>query len=125
MKVKPKPSSFDILVGQNLRTIRKLKCESQSALANAVGVTFQQVQKYERGENRISATRLYLAAEFFDIDLISFFEGYKDAPKKPSKKGVNIFNFDNQTIDMIGLFTKIEDKELKKSFLRMLKKLSS
>lgn len=124
MKVKPKPNSFDILVGQNLRTIRKLKCESQSTLAAAIGVTFQQVQKYERGENRISATRLYLAAEFFDIDLLCFYEGYKKSPKS-SKKEINIFNFDNQTLDMIGLFTKIEDKELKKSFLRMLKKLSS
>lgn len=52
------PDPIDILVGARIRLRRKMQGLSQTALADAVGVTFQQVQKYERGANRVSASRL-------------------------------------------------------------------
>ncbi|HEX8569707.1 MAG TPA: helix-turn-helix transcriptional regulator [Caulobacteraceae bacterium] len=53
-----RPDPFDVQVGARVRTVRKARGISQSDLAGAAGITFQQVQKYERGTNRISASML-------------------------------------------------------------------
>src|SRR3712207_2777138 len=60
MEPKPqrRPDPFDVEVGARVRTIRRARGMSQEALASAAGITFQQIQKYERGANRISASML-------------------------------------------------------------------
>ena len=69
------PHVVDEHVGRRLRIRRKQSGLSQQSLASAIGLTFQQVQKYERGGNRISASRLYEIAEFLDVPVGYFFEG--------------------------------------------------
>jgi len=69
----------DLHVGRQLRRRRKALDLSQSALADALGLTFQQVQKYERGANRISASKLYAAAHFLKTNTAFFFEGLPQA----------------------------------------------
>ena len=66
---------FDKQIGQRLRERRMLLGLSQAALANGLGITFQQVQKYETGSNRISAGKLYGCAELLDVPPDYFFEG--------------------------------------------------
>ena len=61
--------------GERVRSARKSKGLSQTDLAEALGLTFQQVQKYERGTNRISASMLYRAARFMSVKPGYFFEG--------------------------------------------------
>lgn len=69
------PNPVDQHVGRRVAERRQaLRC-SQAQLAQAAGVTFQQVQKYERGANRIAASRLWEMAEFLNVDLNYFFEG--------------------------------------------------
>ena len=63
----------DAFVGARLRNLRRSQGHSQIALAEAIGVTFQQVQKYEQGVNRISASRLYDAARFQKAPIADFF----------------------------------------------------
>ena len=58
---------IDVHVGDRLRTRRTLLWLSQSTLAEAIGLTFQQMQKYEKGSNRISASRLYDLAQLLDV----------------------------------------------------------
>lgn len=53
---------------------------TQTALAKAVGVSFQQVQKYEKGANRVSASKLFEIADFMKVDIPFFFDGYGGAP---------------------------------------------
>jgi transcriptional regulator with XRE-family HTH domain len=65
----------DIHVGARLRAFRKEARMSQETLAGHLGVTFQQVQKYERGTNRISASKLFEAAELLRMPIALFFEG--------------------------------------------------
>ena len=65
----------DLHVGQRLRIGRKLAGLSQEQLAERLGVTFQQVQKYEKGTNRISASRLFGAARLLSVPVSFFFEG--------------------------------------------------
>jgi transcriptional regulator with XRE-family HTH domain len=61
---------FDIRVGERLRALRRAARLTQTALGNRIGVTFQQVQKYENGSNRMSASRLWLVALFSAITTI-------------------------------------------------------
>jgi transcriptional regulator with XRE-family HTH domain len=67
------PHPIDVRVGQNLRLLRTQKGLSQPTLASQLGITFQQVQKYEKGTNRISASRLWDCAEIFQVPPAAFF----------------------------------------------------
>jgi transcriptional regulator with XRE-family HTH domain len=75
---KPKtktPNPIDKHVGSRLRMRRMMLGMSQEKLGEAFGLTFQQVQKYEKGMNRISASRLQQAAQILDVSVPFFFEG--------------------------------------------------
>lgn len=69
---------IDQYVGKRMRRFRKMADMSQTKLGEEIGVTFQQVQKYERGSNRISASRLYRAAHVLNITVGDFFAGVAD-----------------------------------------------
>ena len=70
-----KPDLIDIEVGQRIRIQRLAAGLSQSELAERVGVTFQQVQKYEKGANRVGAGRLTRIARVLNVPVSSFFDG--------------------------------------------------
>ena len=69
------PNPIDVHVGSRVRLRRTLLGLSQEKVAAAVGVTFQQLQKYETGRDRISASRLYALAELLDVTIPFFYEG--------------------------------------------------
>jgi transcriptional regulator with XRE-family HTH domain len=75
---------IDVHVGERLRTRRTLLGLSQMSLAEATGYSFQQLQKYEKGANRISASRLYDLSQILGVDIGYFFEGMDQATKKAS-----------------------------------------
>jgi transcriptional regulator with XRE-family HTH domain len=68
------PDSIDVHVGARIRDRRRELRLSQSDLAKALGLTFQQVQKYERGRNRVSASKLWYIAKALDVAVQWFFE---------------------------------------------------
>jgi len=72
------PHPVDIHVGARIRVRRKMLGCSQKKLGNAVGVSFQQVQKYESGINRVGASRLFELAEALEVSVVFFFEGLED-----------------------------------------------
>jgi transcriptional regulator with XRE-family HTH domain len=72
------PNPVDLHVGGRIRMRRKVLGVSQERLAEALGLTFQQVQKYERGANRVSASKLYEIARFLAAPIAYFFEGLAD-----------------------------------------------
>lgn len=74
VRTTPLPHPIDIAVGRRLRLARKARGLSQGALGQGIGLTsFQQVQKYERGHNRIAASKLAEAAIFLDVPIAYFF----------------------------------------------------
>jgi transcriptional regulator with XRE-family HTH domain len=73
------PHPHDVLVGTNLRIRRQAARMSQTTLAKHLDVTFQQVQKYERGTNRLSAGKLLTIANVLKVPIVSFYEGAKMA----------------------------------------------
>ena len=74
-----RPNPVDLHVGGRVRMRRKLLGVSQEQLADSLGLTFQQIQKYEKGANRISASKLWDIARFFKVDIDYFFQGLADA----------------------------------------------
>ncbi len=66
-------SEIDATIGRNLKIIREKRGFTQTDLATELAVTYQQVQKYEAGTNRISAARLFLCADFLDSCISDFF----------------------------------------------------
>jgi transcriptional regulator with XRE-family HTH domain len=66
---------IDAQIGQRIREGRRAQTMSQTMLANALGITFQQVQKYENGSNRVSAGRLYDIAHALGMPITYFYEG--------------------------------------------------
>ncbi len=67
-------NSVDVMVGQRVRARRAALGMSQTELGRRIGVKFQQVQKYESGQNRVSASRLWAIAEALDVPVVHFFE---------------------------------------------------
>lgn len=81
------PNVVDLHVGGRVRMRRKMLGVSQEALAEALKLTFQQVQKYERGANRVSAGKLYEIAKILQVPVSFFFDGLAD-PMSPAAENV-------------------------------------
>jgi transcriptional regulator with XRE-family HTH domain len=105
------PNSIDIHVGSRLRMRRLMLGMSQEKLAQAFGLTFQQVQKYEKGMNRISASRLQQAAHILDVPVPFFFDGAPGGPQleqdAPSSAYVNEFVSSEDGLRLIKAFGRI------------------
>jgi transcriptional regulator with XRE-family HTH domain len=86
------PNYIDVHVGSRLRMRRQLISMSQEKLGELLGITFQQVQKYEKGTNRISASRLFYAAKILGVPVQSFFE---DLPAVDNDPGFSEPSGDN------------------------------
>lgn len=92
----PESWSVDAHVGQRVRMRRTLLGMSQEKLGEAIGLTFQQVQKYERGSNRISAGTLYRLGQVLDVPVSFFFDTYNDPDGSRRRRGFEESN-DNDT----------------------------
>lgn len=75
------PHQVDLYVGKQIRQRRWMQGLTQQQLAEAVGIKFQQVQKYETGANRVSASRLWDIAQVLKVPVAYFFEGYVMGPQ--------------------------------------------
>ena len=83
-------NEIDVLVGQRLRELRMLAGLSQGDLAATIGLTFQQLQKYERGVNRISASKLYLLACHLNVPVAALFADVDGAKPDPEADGEEV-----------------------------------
>jgi len=117
-----RPHPIDRHVGARLRLRRMQKGLSQSALAQAVGVTFQAVQKYESGDIRVSASRLYEIAKFLETDVGFFFAG--DTIEEPSCSGAGDELDGRRTLQLVRAFHAIRDPQLQTDVLRLVSRLS-
>lgn len=121
-------TSIDNLVGSKIRSRRTALGISQVALGNAIGVRFQQVQKYESGANRVSASRLWMIAETLDLHISHFFEDRPLPPAwliKPFHRPTSTdHNRDEQaTQELIELFADLS-AEQKHAVLTIIKNMS-
>lgn len=81
------PDPIDVKVGEKLRFLRVLKGLSQGKLAEKVGITFQQIQKYEKGVNRIAPSRLDAISRALDVNIMDFFD---ESEKNTSEQNLSL-----------------------------------
>ncbi len=117
------PSGIDRVVGQRIRWRRKELKLTQEKLGELLGLTFQQVQKYEKGVNRVSAGRLFEMSTVMGVPITYFFDGAEtflthEVPQV-AEDGAAIHApvMTSEILDLIAAFQKIEDQSLRKSLL--------
>jgi transcriptional regulator with XRE-family HTH domain len=94
---------------------------NQQTLAARLGVTFQQVQKYERGDNRVSASRLARAADLLGIDVDYFFDGYTSAELSKAQELERQLWEEPETLELVRHYCAIPDPTLRARFLDLAK----
>jgi transcriptional regulator with XRE-family HTH domain len=113
---KKAPNALDQAIGVQVRIRRLQVGMSQEKLAEALGLTFQQVQKYEKGTNRISVSRLDSIAKALGVDLAFFFE----SAKRPVE-GEPAYLTDRDSIELMALFNRISSRTMRKAILVMVR----
>ena len=124
--LKKVPNPIDRHVGSRVRMRRMLAGVSQEKLGEALGLTFQPVQKYEKGTNRISASRLQAISDVFRVPPSFFFQDEENAaPSAGQETGdVSTFVSSKEGLDLNRAFLKIEDAGVRKSIIQLATALS-
>ncbi len=117
------PNPVDVLVGSRIRLFRMRKKVSQSELGDALGVSFQQIQKYERGVNRVGASRLHRIADFLGVPVSEFFAGANEARSASFTSKADLA-FDAQSFRIAEAFAKIADKDLRTSLINLVETMA-
>jgi transcriptional regulator with XRE-family HTH domain len=121
-------------VGSRVRMRRLMLDMSQTDLADGLGLTFQQVQKYEKGSNRISASRLQQLCQILQVPVPFFFEGApaasgipqaaKATGDAPSPAYVTDFVATSEGLDLVKAFMCIEDAKLRRAIVRLVEEIT-
>lgn len=115
-----KPNPIDVHVGARVRLRRTLLGMSQEKLGEAIGLTFQQVQKYERGANRIGASRLYDLSRVLDVPVSFFFDDMSDDAAQQSPRMIVAGLSEELPVSLeIDPMTKRETLELVRAYYRI------
>lgn len=126
------PNPIDIFVGARVRLQRQVLGMSQGTLAGALNITFQQVQKYEKGTNRIGASRLQEIARILGVSVSFFFRDGDDMPTSttgievPSAEANNVMQFlaSADGLKLNQAFVRIKDPATRKSIITFIESLS-
>jgi transcriptional regulator with XRE-family HTH domain len=120
------PNPIDTYVGSRVRMRRLMLSMSQEKLGDKLGITFQQVQKYEKGTNRVSASRLQAMSEILQVPVPFFFEGapqiggrVRKGVEAPSPAYVSDFLANSDGLKLVKAFTQIGDAALRRSVVRL------
>ncbi|MBI1404686.1 MAG: helix-turn-helix domain-containing protein [Caulobacter sp.] len=125
------PNPIDIHVGRRVRQRRKAMGVTQERLAHDLGLTFQQVQKYERGANRVSASKLYEIAVALQTSTAYFFEGLADpaqvkeggAGDPASEKFINAFLMSPEGLELAEMFSRLQNARLRKRIVDLVRSM--
>ena len=131
-----KPNPVDIHVGSRVRLRRTLLGMSQEKLGDAIGLTFQQVQKYERGANRIGSSRLYDLSRVLDVPVSFFFEEMptavaKSSPAQRRRMAEEKAEYEpdpmakRETLELVRAYYRIADPQVRKRLFEMAKALAN
>jgi transcriptional regulator with XRE-family HTH domain len=129
-----KPNPVDVHVGSRVRLRRNMLGLSQEKLGEAIGLTFQQVQKYERGANRIGASRLLELSEVLGVPVSFFYDETDPVHAPPVPTGFEEtpqegFDADplrrRETLELVDAYYKIEEPVVRRRFFELAKSLAA
>ena len=126
------PNPVDVHVGGRIRMRRRVLGLSQEALADALELTFQQVQKYERGGNRVSASKLFAIAHVFQVPVNYFFEGLpmpgrakgESASVLEVEDAIRAFMATTEGLELAQRFPRIPKGRLRRRVLELVRALA-
>src|ERR1700739_2445091 len=134
MLAKKAPNPTDKHVGSRVRMRRMMLGMSQEKLGDALGLTFQQVQKYEKGTNRIGASRLQQISQILQVPVAFFFDGAPSAPgsaradgmgEAPSPAYVSDFLATSDGLALTKAFMRIEDAKLRRRIVDLVEQIAT
>ncbi|HEY8617187.1 helix-turn-helix transcriptional regulator [Phenylobacterium sp.] len=118
----PDAHPVDRHVGLRIRMRRKELGMSQDRLADALGITFQQIQKYERGANRVSASKLWETARALQAPINYFYEGLPENGEASSPaSGAHAFLLTSEGLELASSFPKIRDSRVRRKVLELVR----
>ena len=120
MRTKGGGNPIDLLVGSRIRMFRKGRKMSQAQLGKKLGVTFQQVQKYENGKNRVGASRLQMISTALGVPVGQFFADGAGTSRTSAKP----LAFDPQALRFAEAFIRLSDRELRNSIIDMVEAMA-
>jgi transcriptional regulator with XRE-family HTH domain len=112
----------DIVVGQNLCIQRIELGLSQAEVGEKIGVSFQQIQKYERGVNRISAGRLWRLACAFQVPVEIFYAGLDEPERRPAKSPLHLIA-NRDALALVQSFSRIRSRAVRRALVDLVKRL--
>jgi transcriptional regulator with XRE-family HTH domain len=122
------PNPIDRHVGLRIRMRRKELGISQERLADSIGLTFQQVQKYERAANRVSASKLWEMARALNTSIAYFYEGLSETPEAPGsnlpRETVQDFLMTPEGLELASSFPKIAHGRVRRKILDLVRVMS-
>jgi transcriptional regulator with XRE-family HTH domain len=133
MMAKKAPNPIDKHVGSRVRMRRMMLGMSQEKLGDALGLTFQQVQKYEKGTNRIGASRLQQISHILQVPVAFFFEGAPSMPasarteglaEAPSPAYVSDFLATSDGLALTKAFMRIDDSKLRRRIVDLVEQIA-
>ena len=132
--VKKTPNPIDVHVGNRVRMRRMLVGMSQEKLGQRLGLTFQQIQKYEKGANRISASRLFQMAQILGVPVQFFFEDLPQQKNDDTPDGMGEARDQGSIMDFLGSseglqlnrqFARIESPAVRRSIIELVRSLAN
>ena len=128
-----KPRPVDVHVGSRVRLRRTMLGMSQEKLGNAINLTFQQVQKYEKASNKVSAGRLFRLSQILDVPVSFFFDDMQGVPGVPGSlvgaanqslaADENIVSR-RETLELIKAYYAVSDEKLRKEVLSLVRRMA-
>lgn len=116
-------SKVDKLVGRNIRVHRLTRGLTQEGLGEKLGVTFQQIQKYEKGTNRVGSGRLYQIASILEVPVTAFFEGGDTQSNLRNSSPFDLLA-DPVSLRMVQAFSEIPDHKVRRAVLALVESMN-
>ena len=123
--MKSKSNAIDVAVGARIKNLRLRNKLSQTALGKQINVTFQQIQKYESGTNRVSAGNLAQLAKFFGVPVAAFYSEVPPSDAKPTKRSrIGASAADTNANRLVKAFQALKDKTLKATIVQLTEEMA-
>jgi transcriptional regulator with XRE-family HTH domain len=120
-----RPNATDVFVGSKVRMRRKMLGLSQEKLGERLGITFQQIQKYEKGTNRVGASRLQAMAQALEVPVSFFFPDHQPAGtnglSEPGADYVMDFMSSSEGLELSRAFLRISDARVRRKMIEMIR----
>ena len=122
--MKKRGDILDIEVGRRIRARRLARHMSQTDLASRLGLTFQQVQKYEKGTNRVGAGRLHRIAEILDVSVSHFFPDAQTQASDDQQSRIVEFLVTARAVRLLKAYSQLADPKLQQSIVSLVEELA-